>query len=316
VYISAALDHCVGANMSKQRSTALLVILLSSPLFFRPLTYAQEVDCTIRVNYEAVAATGKELLVDFGEDVRQYVNNYKWGPENLDQKIKCTMDIFIQSITGDDRYAAQVFIGSKRPIFGTEKSSAVVRLLDDNWEFTYIRGRSINHNPYTFNDLASFLDFYVYLVIGFDYDTYEILGGTPFFQKASEIASLGRSSGQKGWQLTAGSYSRLQLMDEILNPKFAAVRKASYTYHYAGLDSLAVDPQRGTANILAALEAIGKTRKEVDPRTILIKVFFEAKNLEIADVFAHYPDRSVYLKLGEIDPSHIQTYEEYRARDQ
>ncbi len=276
----------------------------------------QEVDCTIRVNYEGVAATGKELLVDFGGDVRQYVNNYRWGPENLDQKIKCTMDIFIQSISGDDRYTAQVFIGSKRPIYGTEKSSAVVRLLDDSWEFTYIRGRPINHNPYTFNDLASFLDFYVYLVLGFDYDTYESLGGTPFFQKASETASLGRSSGQKGWQLTGGSFSRMQLIDEILNPKFEAVRKASYTYHFAGLDSLAINPRRGPANVMDALEAIGRTRKQVDPRTILIKVFFEAKHLEIADIFSNYPDRSVYQKLALIDPAHIQTYEEYRTRNQ
>ena len=300
--------------MKMRYAIPLLVILLSSPLVFRPHLYAQEVDCTVRVNYEAVAATGKELLVDFQSDVRQYINNYGWGPENLDQKIKFTMDIFIQTISGDSRYTAQVFIGSKRPIYGTEKSSAVVRLLDDNWEFTYVRGRPINHNPYTFNDLASFIDFYVYLIMGFDYDTYEPLGGSGFFQKASEIASLGRSSGQKGWQLTTGAFSRIQLTDEILNPKFERVRKASYFYHFTGLDSLESNPERGTANLLNALEMIGTARKEVDPRSILIKSFFEAKHLEIADVFAEYPDRSVYAKLAAIDPPHFQTYEEYRIR--
>ena len=300
--------------MKTRLFSGILVLLLCSPFVLRDLTLAQEVDCTVKVNYESVAATAKELLADLPSDVRQYINNYKWGPDNLDQKIKCTMDIFVQSVSGDNSFSGQVFIGSKRPVYGTEKSSAVVRILDDAWEFNYVRGNPLNHNPYTFSDLASFLDFYIYIIIGYDYDTYEPLGGTPFFQKASDIASLGRSSGQKGWQLTRGTYNRAQLVDALLNPKFQVVRQASCIYHFTGLDSLSLNPQRALGNVLSALEMIGKARTEADPRNLLIKTFFEAKHMEVADIFASYPDRSVYLKLGSIDPSHLQTYEEYRKR--
>ena len=197
-----------------------------------------------------------------------------------------------------------------------EKSSAVLRLFDEAWEFTYVKSRPINHNPYSFTDLASLLDFYIYIVLGYDYDTYENLGGTPYFQKASDIASLGRGSGKKGWQQNNSGYSRIQMIDELLSPKFTTVRGASYLYHFAGLDSLTFNPTRGLANMLGAIEKIGKAKKEVDPRNILIKTFFDTKSLEIADTFFRYryPDPAVYIKFGAIDPSHQNTYEEYRKK--
>jgi hypothetical protein len=266
------------------------------------------------VNYEAVATTNKELLNNFAADITDYLNNYKWGTDNLEQKVRCTLNIFIQSVTGENQYVAQVFVGSQRPIYGTRKNSAVIRILDDAWNFTYVRGRPINHTPYSFDNLTSFLDFYMYIVVGYDYDTYEPFSGTPFFQKASEVANLGRSTGQKDWQLTTGSFSRIQLIDEILDPKFEPVRRASYDYHFAGLDSLSINPEQAYRNIINALELIGKARKRVDPRNIFIKSFFDAKHLEIADLFLNYGDPSIYVELGALDPPHLQTYEQYRAR--
>jgi hypothetical protein len=275
--------------------------------------FAQEVDCSVQVNYEAVGASNKEILRTFASDVKDYVNNYKWGSDNLDEKIKCTLNIFIQSASGDN-YTAQVFVGSSRRIYHSQKSTAVTRFFDESWEFTYVQNRPITHNIYSFNDLASFLDFYIYVVIGYDFDTYDKLSGTRFFQKAADIASLGRSSSQKGWQRTTANYSRQQLIDEILNPKFEPVRVAEWTYHFTGLDSLAISPDIAFNNILAALGSIGKTKKDVDPRNILIRSFFDTKYLEIADIFQGYPDRAVYATLEVLDPTHQITYEEYRKK--
>lgn len=296
-----------------QRTFAFLVtviVLAPVPVELR----SQELDATVKVNYEAVATSNKDLLRSFPDDVKEYLNNYKWGPDDLDEKIKCTVDIFVQSVVGENRYSAQVFVGSQRPIYGLEKSSAVVRLFDDTWEFTYVRNRPINHNSYSFDDLSSFLDFYAFVAIGYDYDTYESLSGTPFFQKAADIASLGRSSGIKGWQPSTSNYSRPKLVDELLNNKFAPLRQASYKYHFTGLDSLAFAPQHAYSNILHALEAIALLRRQVDPRNVVIKAFFDSKYLEIADLFMSYPDPGVYVQLATFDPAHQSTYEQYRDR--
>ena len=275
---------------------------------------AQKVNCDVQVNYESVPTTNKDLLRDFQSDISNYVNNYTWGSDELDDEIKCALTIFIKGVVGENRYSAQAFIGSQRRILNSEKSTAVVRLFDEVWEFTYVRNRAINHNPYSFNDLTSFLDFYVYVVLGYDYDTYGDLSGSPLFQKAANIASLGRSSGQRGWQQSNANYNRIQLIDELVNPKFNPVRSASYTYHFTGLDSLATNPLRGLKNILNSIHKIGKARREADPRNIAIRVFFDTKYLELADLFLTYPDASVYVTLSNVDQAHRTTYEEYAAR--
>ena len=214
-----------------------LVVLFSASL------PAQMVDCTVSVNYEAVSTTNKDLLRDLGTEIRDYVNNYQWGAENVQDKVKCTLDIFIQSVVAENRYQAQVFVGSQRPVYKSNKNTVVIRLKDDSWEFTYVKGRPLAHNPYSFNDLTSFLDFYMSLIVGYDSDTYDRDGGNAVFQRALDISSMGRSNGQKGWQAAASGYSRAGFIDELLLPKVEPLRLASFIYHYAGLDSMAISPE-------------------------------------------------------------------------
>ena len=275
---------------------------------------SQQVDCTVTVNYEAVGTAYKDLLRDFENEIRNYVNNYQWGTEQLDEKVKCNIDVFIQSSTGENRYMAQVFVGSQRPIFGTKKSTASVRLFDEAWEFTYLKERPVSHNPYAFNDLTSVLDFYVYLILGYDYDSYERLGGTPWFQKASDVASMARSSSQKGWQLVTTGYSRTQMVTDILNPTTNPVRAGFYRYHFNGLDSLASDRPKAWEQMKSAIEQIGAAKKTIDARNLMVKVLFDTKYLEIAETFQEYPDPNFFIVLSKIDPSHQKTYDEYRLK--
>lgn len=289
------------------------LVFIVSLLFVLPLQ-AQELNCTIKVNYESVPTANKDLLINFEFELKDYVNNYKWGSDNLDEKINCALQINIKNVVGENRYAAEVFIGSTRQVFNANKTSAILRLFDDAWEFTYVKGRPINHNPYTYNDLTSFLDFYTYLMIGYDYDSYIEMGGTPFFQKAADIASLGRSAGGKGWEQAKSGYSRIQLIQEILNTKFAPMRTASFRYHFTGLDSLAIDKVSAQRNIAEAIRMIGELKKTADPRNQIIRTFFDAKYQEIAEIFIGYPDPKIFLDLAQMDPTHQNTYEEYRKK--
>jgi hypothetical protein len=294
-----------------KRMPVALAAILACIVMSHP-SNAQELDCTVKVNYEGVSTTNKDLLVNFDADVREYMNNYKWGNDDLDEKVKCMVDIFIRNASGD-RYSAEVFIGSQRSVFNDGGTKGVLRLKDDAWEFTYVKGRPIVHTPYSFNDLASFLDFYAYLILGYDYDTYEKLAGTQFFQKAADIANLGRATGGKGWQPTKTGYSRIQLIDELLNSKFAPVRVASFKYHFSGLDSLAISRTRALKNIHDAILMIGEVRKNADPRSQIIKAFFDVKFQELAELFVGY-DPKVYVDLAAIDVAHQTTYEEYRKK--
>ncbi|HTX99900.1 MAG TPA: DUF4835 family protein [Bacteroidota bacterium] len=287
-----------------------LALTLAVGASFSPLS-AQGINCTVTVNTQSVNSTNKDLLVNLASDLKDYINNFQWGADNVPDKIPCAIDVFVQGNTGDNSYLAQVFIGSQRPIYKSNKGTAVMRIKDDSWEFTYLKSRPINHNPGTFNDLTSFLDFYMYLVVGFDADTYDPLGGTPYFQRASDISRLARTSSQKGWQPSTTGYNRSQFIDDVLLPSTQPMRQAEYLYYFTGLDSLAIDRSRAQANIARAIDIIGKVRANVDPRNLALRVFFDAKYQELGDIFADYPDRTIYRKLSLIDPNHEKTYDDY-----
>ncbi len=196
-------------------------------------------------------------------------------------------------------------------MYQSNKGTLVLRILDPNWEFTYVRGQALYHHEFQYDPLTSFLDYYAYMVLGFDADTYTEMGGTPYFQKASEIVNRAVQSGSnKGWPKSGTAYSRQQLVEDLLNTRFAPLRRADYIYHFHGLDLMATNPNRALENMLYAINLIGKTQKAENTTISLARVFFEAKYQEISDLFLQYPDKSIIGNFADYDPAHRQTYED------
>ncbi len=192
------------------------------------------------------------------------------------------MSIFFLSGTSDNRYAAQVVVVSQRPIYinndKSGKNTQVIRLLDERWEFSYVPSQSMSKDDYRFDPVTSFLDFYAYLIIGLDLETYTDLSGTRYFQKALNICNLANASAySNGWQAPTGSYSRFGFTDELTNMKNEQFRSSFFSYHFDGLDLLATKPEAGQEAMLKAIEAIGDLRKKQNPRSILVKSFFDSK---------------------------------------
>jgi hypothetical protein len=292
---------------------AFLLILSCTPVV------AQEIECEISIDVQRLTSTdAKDNLSDFVQQLTQYINSYRWTKEDFQgEKIKCTMSISVLGSTGNNHYTAQAFIGSQRPIYKAGRNTAVTRFIDDKWEFDYTRYQSLAHTESRFDPLLSLIDYYAYIILGYDADTYHTNGGTVYFQKAMDIVnkSRGASGAGNGWEASSqGSFSRMQLLDELLGPKFQDFRKAVHVYYYRGLDSLSMDPQRALKKILSALEKIGKLRDKINQPSLLIRTFFETKYMEIAEVFLQDDDRSVYAKLIQIDSGHQQAYEQASAK--
>ncbi len=296
------------------RRLGVLFIIVAS---FITSAVAQELDCEITMKQEGLPSQAIENLSDFVSQLTQYINSYRWTNVDLGgERIKCRMDIMFKGAPRPNHYVVQAFIGSERPIFQSSgQSTAVLRLLDDKWEFDYIRGNSLVHNEMNFDPLNSFLDFYAYLILGFDFESYKAGDGNPYFQKAADIVNRARggSNAGPGWDVTSENvFSRAELIDEILNPRLYDFRIAFYRYHYKGLDLLAKDEVRARKNMLAALERIGNLQDKINMRSLLLKTFFETKYLEIAQTFSKDPDLTVWSRLIKIDPTHQTDYERYK----
>lgn len=276
---------------------------------------AQELQFDVTVDVQQVPAANKEYLARFADEVKKYLNDYRWTTEDfLGEKIRCSMSIFFLSGSPDNRYSARVFIGSQRPIYRSNKGTLTLRILDDKWDFIYSPGQAFRHNETQFDPLLSLLDFYACLIIGYDADTFAELGGTQYFQRASDIANRGASENSNGWPKGGTGYTRQQVAEDLLNSKYAPIRKAYYVYHFHGLDLLETNQNRGLDNMLYAIDLIGKAQKTENTALLLARIFFEAKYQEIADRFADYPDRSVIVRFGDYDPTHQRDYNQQGRR--
>lgn len=290
-------------------SLRVLILLLSC---CTPLA-AQELDCDVQFQNESIlSAEARDNLTDFLNQARQYINSYRWTQEDLgDLKIKCAITISFQGSPRPNHYSVQAFIASTRPIFRSDRNTAVVRFKDDSWEFDYVRGQPFIHSDSRFDPVLSFLDFYAYIMLGYDFDSYRAGDGTPYFQKALEIANRARGSVTTDWEAsTQSTYSRGALIDELTSPKFQDFREAVYRYHYKGLDLLTKDEARARKNMLAALMKIANLRERINQRSLVIRTFFETKYQEITEIFSKDPDLTIFGKLGQIDPDHKTNYDE------
>lgn len=277
-------------------------------------TVSAQFDCDIIVNYDNVSQV-RDRLVTFEQDLENYINSNTWSSADMGgEKIKCTFTIFFVGATGDNSYQAQAFIGSSRSVYAgsapSDRKSPVVRLFDDKWEFTYVKGQTLQRNDSQFDPLTDFLDFYLYLILGFDFDSFEKQGGTQYFQRAYTLLNQAPSS-SKGWDRgSATAYSKFSLIEEINNPKYQPFREGFYQYHYRGLDLLATKPEAAFRNMASLIEKIAELKKTSNPKSILFRTFFEAKYEELAEVFKRYPDTSLLQLLTAVDPAHLNAYDQ------
>ncbi len=275
---------------------------------------SDELDVRIRVEFGDIPSSHREMLEnDFSDNVSNYLER-RWTDIDFgNERIPVEMNIYFRSATSDYRYSANIVIVSSRPIYNKGKNTGVMRISDESWEFSLPPGQPLIFDEYSYNSLTTLLDFYAYVIIGMDFDTYEPLGGTTFFERAAGIARIEQRTGGKGWDHASTGYSRLGFVEDLLSSRNQDFREAVFHYHYNGLDLLTVDRSRALESIVETIETFESIRQS-DPRNLLLRMFFDTKYSEISEILLDYPDRTVYDRLSNIDPSHRSTYEEYRIK--
>lgn len=275
---------------------------------------AQEILATVTINVgPKVETTDRNVFRDMKTAFQQFINSRKWTSDAYQQheKINCSILININDMPSIGVFSASVQIQSARPVYNSNYTSLLLNFADRDWEFEYIESQPLefNDNTYT-NNLTSMLAFYAYLVIGLDYDSFSELGGTPYFQKALTVVNNAQSSNRPGWQSLGSNRNRYWIIENLLNSQLVDVRKMLYSYHRLGLDTYEKTPDQSRQVILAGLKNIRKA-KDINPNSILIISFFDAKSKELANIFSdgQLPiRREAYDLITALDPSNQATY--------
>jgi hypothetical protein len=279
---------------------------------------AQDLLVNVEVKMELLQQSEKDKLNNFKQNVENYMKKNKFAVNNI-PPVPANLSFNFKSADGLDNYEVTLIILSKREFYNpdrnaTKKFTQAFRFNDERVSFSYNRAMPMVRNDVRFDSFLSLLDYYAYIILGYDEDSYYVKGGNKYFQKGLDICNKPIQN-KKGWTETGGGSkpSRVQIVQELLNSRFDDYRKAYFEYMWMGIDSISINKRNAFEHILNALEKISTVNKN-EVRAYNIDIFFEAQYNVIAEIFQDYDDKKVYDRLIKIDPSHQRTYEEARAR--
>ncbi len=277
-------------------------------------TFAQELNCTVTINSTQITTSDRGIFRDMKTAIEQFMNSRKWSGDSYKnyEKINCNMLITITKMPSIGNFSASVQVQAARPVYNTNYSSLIFNFADRDFEFEYIESLPLEYNDNTYTtNLTSMLALYAYVIIGVDFDSFSELGGTPFFQKALAVVNNAQQANRAGWQPLNSNRSRYWIVENYNNGQMTDMRKAFYAYHRLGLDSFDKDPDKSREIILRGLRDVKKVR-DVNPTSILVVSFFDAKSKELANIFGTgniQIRREAYDIITAIDPSNRSAYD-------
>ncbi|MDI1353325.1 MAG: DUF4835 family protein [bacterium] len=250
---------------------------------------AQELNCQIDINYSQIqGSTNKQIFDQMKRVVFEFMNNTKWTSDQFtsSEKIECSFLIIVKEVVGTDEYSGSIQVISRRPVYNSGYYTQLVNIEDNEFQFKFQQFSQLEYNINSFqNNLTSVLQYYAYVVIAADYDSYSPLGGTPFWQKAQLIVQNAQGASEPGWRLSQkDSKNRNLLVENTLQPVFKGIRDCHYDYCRNGLDKMYESPDDARASILKSLDLllpVYRTR----PASFNMQVFFNAKRDEIINIF-------------------------------
>ena len=271
---------------------------------------AQELNCSVSVNYRSLSGSDYTFLDELEQRVHEYVNMRRWTDDRFeeDERIDCTMSIVFTEALSLTNFRARLVLALSRPIYGSAQRTQVLSLSDDDWQFEYSQGTPITFEPDRYHPLTSVLNFYVYLLLGYDYDTFDEMGGQPYFEEARRIAEIAGNTGAIGWSSLGGDQSRGELISQIMDPRFQVLRRAYFDYHYGTLDHFIQDATSARGTLLGIVEDLAVLREDVT-RAYYLDQFFSAKYREIVAIFRQSPEATqAFDALSQMDPAHLSDY--------
>lgn len=268
---------------------------------------AQELKCTVTINYDRVTNVNTQIFKTLQTQATEFLNNTRFTTTEYEQneKIECSFFLNISAYDSNN-FTATMQVQSSRPIYNSGYSSPLVNLNDNEVSFRYIEYENFiyDQNSYTSN-LISILAFYANVVIGLDKDSYQEMGGTDQLQIASNIMNQAQSSGYAGWnQNGAKNNNRYFLISDLLANTYAPYRKGIYEYHLKGLDIMADDQKKAKEQVLESIKTVAQINK-VRPNALLTRIFFDAKVDEIVSIFSGgptMPNNELLAILNKISP--------------
>lgn len=268
---------------------------------------AQELNARITVNGDKIANANKSVFTTLQNALTEFINNRKWTDATfaVNERIDCSMTIIVNEME-ESSFKGEIQVQARRPVYNSSYTTTLLNFRDQQFDFEYMEGEPLEYqeNMLTGN-LTATVVFYIYIILGLDFDSFSPLGGTAYIQQAQQIVSLAQSQSWSGWKAFDSNRNRHAVATALQDNASEAFRNLWYTYHRKGLDEMAANADRGRTTIIEALPALQEVKK-ARPTSVLLQMFSDAKLDEIVLIYSKattQEKQSGYKLLQEIYPT-------------
>ena len=267
-----------------------------------------ELNCEVEVNSDKITDGSKDVFNELKQAVSDYMNTTKWtnATFGINEKIYCKLLFTISSYdNGTGLMKGDLQIQSQRPVFNSSYTTAVINFRDTKINFTYETGQQLLFSKTEMQDnLTAILNFWAYMIIAMDFDTFELKGGDPYYEEAAQVVRLAQSSGESGWKAFEDNTNRSAVISAYTETQTAPIRQMLYDYHRMGLDQMVVTVDKGRSTITHTLENLAKIY-DAAPLSVCLTMFKDAKLDELINIYskANMTEKeSVYEMLYQVYP--------------
>ena len=253
------------------------------------LTEAQELNARVTINSDQVQATNKQVFTTLQNALTEFINNKKWTDATfaVNERIECSMTILITEIVSDNSFKGEIQVQARRPVYNSSYTTTLLNHRDTEFSFDYTEFEPLEYTENVLNsNLIATVVFYIYTILGLDFDSFSPQGGNAFLQQAQQIVSLAQAqTSWTGWKAFENDRNRHALATALQDNTSEAFREMWYNYHRKGLDEMAANPDRGRTTIIGLLPVLEQV-KSTRPTSPLLQMFADAKLDEVVLIYS------------------------------
>jgi hypothetical protein len=249
---------------------------------------SSELNARLTINSDKIQGSNKQIFTTLQTALNEFINNKKWTNATFAQneRIDCTFTIILGEMT-DNHFKGEIQVQARRPVYNSTYSTTVFNFRDTQFDFDYTEFEPLEYTENVLNtNLTATIVFYIYTILGLDFDSFSPKGGTAFLQQAQQIVTLAQSQmAWTGWKAFDSDRNRHALATALTENNGEGFRQFWYDYHRKGLDEMAANADRGRTNIIAALPAL-TALKSARPNSVLLLLFSDAKLDELVAIYS------------------------------
>ena len=287
---------CKLLHMLHEKYLRLFLIL---QLAFWSVGWGQFIEVNVDLDMRRLSEGNRQLLSSLEEDMELYFLNTQFSPEVSDLKVSMDFHLILESVSqggSQTTINAQAIITNKQDQYFYAKGI----------QFPYSKGQKIIYtSSFDLDPLASFLNYYAFMFIATEMDTWKYMGGTSFFNRAIELSDLGKDSDwPNGWD------DRWKKSRKIKNNQYLRSMRFNFFVAMDALKAEKVDINLVKTSMNTFYEDLKSIDEKLGSNKETLK-FLDTYHVSIAELMAALNMREGLKLLILYDHDHKKVYTPY-----